>query len=150
MQYFILFSSFRFNQIQDNTNLIWKFQQFQLLKEYSDSYAFPPPLNAISYIILAYNKFIKKEDYSTQENYLNELSQFNFLPLEERYALDFLSKSKLNDEMEEEEDESNLQQSNQETFEGLEKKLEQVIKENGQLKKDFNIKFNQVKKIFYL
>lgn len=94
--YFVLWLSFRFNEIQAKANLIWKYQQIELINEYMDSYAFPPPLNLIAYLKLAYNKFIKKDVYSTEKRYLESVraEKFDFLTLETKCAIQLYEKER--------------------------------------------------------
>jgi hypothetical protein len=54
------FLSNRFNYVHENTDVIWKFQRYELINEYEQTYAFPPPLSFILYVILIHN-WIKKE-----------------------------------------------------------------------------------------
>ncbi|XP_056145143.1 transient receptor potential cation channel subfamily M member 2 [Lampris incognitus] len=44
--------NFTFQEVQDNTDRIWKFQRYELIKEYHSRPAFPPPFIILSHISL--------------------------------------------------------------------------------------------------
>lgn len=44
--------SFTFEEVQDNTDKIWKFQRYELIKEYHSRPAAPPPFIILSHIYL--------------------------------------------------------------------------------------------------
>lgn len=48
-----------FQDVQDNTDQIWKFQRYRLVFEYYDSPILPPPLNHIAYFVSFVN-YLKK------------------------------------------------------------------------------------------
>lgn len=50
----------RFTEIQNKTDL-WKYQRYELVYEYRNMFAFPPPINFIAWIILALRK-LKNND----------------------------------------------------------------------------------------
>ena len=56
-------NSSTFQQVQENTDKIWKFQRYRLVFEYTDSSIFPPPLTFISYIISIIN-YVRKKKFS--------------------------------------------------------------------------------------
>lgn len=49
---FILHPSYTFQEVQDNTDTIWKFQRYELIKEYHSRPALPPPFILISHVII--------------------------------------------------------------------------------------------------
>ena len=57
-----MFSS-TFQDVQDNTDEIWRFQRYRLVFEYYDSSILPPPINFVAYLISigAYLKNLGKE-----------------------------------------------------------------------------------------
>lgn len=44
--------SYTFQEVQDNTDTIWKFQRYELIKEYHSRPALPPPFILISHLII--------------------------------------------------------------------------------------------------
>lgn len=48
----VLLCSFTFQEVQDNTDRIWKFQRYELIKEYHSRPAAPPPFIILSHIYL--------------------------------------------------------------------------------------------------
>lgn len=46
----------RFNQIHQKTDIIWKYQQYQLVYEYKNRLAFPSPFSFISYFIMGFGE----------------------------------------------------------------------------------------------
>lgn len=83
--------SFRFNKIQARADLIWKFQRFEFIEEYMDSYAFQPPLNLIAYLIMAFDRLRKKTNFSTVNTYLEDIGpNYNFSFWENLYATQLL------------------------------------------------------------
>ena len=57
-----MFSS-TFQQVQENTDKIWKFQRYRLVFEYYGSSIFPPPLTFIGYII-SFVIFIRQKTFT--------------------------------------------------------------------------------------
>lgn len=66
--------TYRFEAIQEKTDRYWKFQNFQLVYEYQDTCAFPPPINLIFYPIYIYLCKIN----IIQEDLIQENSGNNF------------------------------------------------------------------------
>lgn len=52
MKTFSLYPSYTFQEVQDNTDTIWKFQRYELIKEYHSRPALPPPFILISHLII--------------------------------------------------------------------------------------------------
>uniref|UniRef100_A0A3Q3KGY4 Transient receptor potential cation channel, subfamily M, member 2 n=1 Tax=Mastacembelus armatus TaxID=205130 RepID=A0A3Q3KGY4_9TELE len=50
--------NFTFEEVQDNTDRIWKFQRYELIKEYHSRPAAPPPFIILSHIYLLISKMI--------------------------------------------------------------------------------------------
>ncbi len=48
----IVHHSYTFQEVQDNTDTIWKFQRYELIKEYHSRPALPPPFILISHLII--------------------------------------------------------------------------------------------------
>uniref|UniRef100_A0A8C2K394 Transient receptor potential cation channel, subfamily M, member 2 n=1 Tax=Cyprinus carpio TaxID=7962 RepID=A0A8C2K394_CYPCA len=46
------FKIYTFEEVQDNTDTIWKFQRYELIKEYHSRPALPPPFILLSHLIL--------------------------------------------------------------------------------------------------
>lgn len=46
----------RFNQVHKKTDIIWKYQQYQLVYEYKNRLAFPTPFSLISYFIMGFGE----------------------------------------------------------------------------------------------
>ena len=74
-----MFSS-TFQDVQENTDQIWKFQRYRLVFEYYDSPILPPPLNFIAYLVSCINYFKNKkkaidysDDYSSEQSMENEM-----------------------------------------------------------------------------
>ncbi|KTF80003.1 hypothetical protein cypCar_00042858 [Cyprinus carpio] len=44
--------NYTFEEVQDNTDTIWKFQRYELIKEYHSRPALPPPFILLSHLIL--------------------------------------------------------------------------------------------------
>lgn len=121
--------SFRFNIVQENTDLIWKFQMYELIDEYKDSLAFPPPISFISYLAVVVNKLTRKKTPPHRSGfYLDPRSRCKALEyasqLERQVAEEFLTNKKTD---ERELIESRLKMTN-EKLEILERKLNEIIK----------------------
>ncbi|XP_061579658.1 transient receptor potential cation channel subfamily M member 2 isoform X2 [Cololabis saira] len=50
--------NFTFQEVQDNTDRIWKFQRYQLIKEYHSRPVFPPPLIIFSHLYLFIRRIV--------------------------------------------------------------------------------------------
>lgn len=78
-QYLFIFSSSTFQDVQDNTDQIWKFQRYRLVFEYYDSPIFPPPINIISYLfsLIHYmkNKSRLKKKFKNGEDFTERTSK---------------------------------------------------------------------------
>lgn len=49
---FVFLYSFTFEEVQDNTDRIWKFQRYELIKEYHSRPAAPPPFIILSHLYI--------------------------------------------------------------------------------------------------
>jgi len=81
-------------KVHDNTDLIWKFQNYSLVYEY-DRYEFlpvPPPFNLLGYLILYLIKVSKGK------NHVADFSKFNrrLLEKEQRYCRLFIKNEEVN------------------------------------------------------
>lgn len=109
---------------------------YQLVNEYQDSYAYPPPINFIFYVILLYERIFKKERYSTFKSYLDEVDSdkkrciYSFA-MEKQCAVEYLNK--LKNLIGKDNLDIRLKESN-DKFEILEGKLNELIKENNLFK----------------
>lgn len=128
--------SFRFNVVQENTDLIWKFQLYELVYEYRDSFAFPPPISLISYAILGLTWLISKREKGVSNFYLIATSASKTLEyaasLERQFAEEFAATIKKTDDREA--IDGRLRTAN-EKLEILEQKINEILK--NQLDKKF-------------
>lgn len=70
-----VFSSNTFSLVQERSDLVWKFQRYDLIREYLERPALAPPLILISHLYLlikAYRKNFKKNRYSMEKNSLSK------------------------------------------------------------------------------
>ena len=79
-----MFSS-TFQDVQDNTDEIWRFQRYRLVFEYYDSSILPPPINFIAYLmsIVAYLRNMRKEKIEYDDSSYD-------LSLERKFAEEYL------------------------------------------------------------
>lgn len=58
-----------FQDVQENTDQIWKFQRYRLVFEYYDSPILPPPMNLIAYVV-SFIQFLgqKRKNYQNKGN----------------------------------------------------------------------------------
>ena len=120
--------SYRFNHIQENTDLIWKFQLYELVAEYRESFAFPPPISLISYAIACLN-FIIFRSFPYTSNFLMDLKNtsktFEYaISLERQFASEYLINKRID---ERELIESRLKSAN-DKLEMLDRKINEIIK----------------------
>lgn len=50
--------SYTFQEVQDNTDCFWKFQRYELIKEYHSRPAYPPPFILLSHLYLLITRFL--------------------------------------------------------------------------------------------
>ncbi|XP_026150464.1 transient receptor potential cation channel subfamily M member 2 [Mastacembelus armatus] len=67
--------NFTFEEVQDNTDRIWKFQRYELIKEYHSRPAAPPPFIILSHIYLLISKMVMCRQSTTSKEFKNELPQ---------------------------------------------------------------------------
>lgn len=71
--------NFTFQVVQDNTDIIWKFQRYELIKEYHSRPAAPPPFIILShlYLVLCRRPIVCKEFTSGVCSAVPEMLQFS-------------------------------------------------------------------------
>ncbi|KAM9804599.1 transient receptor potential cation channel subfamily M member 2-like [Neosynchiropus ocellatus] len=67
--------NFTFEEVQDNTDRIWKFQRYELIKEYHSRPAAPPPFIILSHIYLFVRSVILHKPCIQAKHFKNELHQ---------------------------------------------------------------------------
>ncbi|XP_072300499.1 transient receptor potential cation channel subfamily M member 2 [Eucyclogobius newberryi] len=67
--------NFTFQEVQDNTDRIWKFQRYQLIKEYHSRPAAPPPLIILSHVYMFFWSVVLWRPANPNTNFKHELSQ---------------------------------------------------------------------------
>uniref|UniRef100_A0A672HNE4 Transient receptor potential cation channel, subfamily M, member 2 n=1 Tax=Salarias fasciatus TaxID=181472 RepID=A0A672HNE4_SALFA len=67
--------NFTFEEVQDNTDRIWKFQRYELIKEYHSRPAAPPPFIIFSHLYLFIRAVVLRKPSIPQRHSENELSQ---------------------------------------------------------------------------
>uniref|UniRef100_A0A3B1K330 Uncharacterized protein n=1 Tax=Astyanax mexicanus TaxID=7994 RepID=A0A3B1K330_ASTMX len=59
---------YTFTEVQDNTDAIWKFQRYELIKEYHSRPSLPPPFILLSHIyLLITHVFLRRQELSQSE-----------------------------------------------------------------------------------
>uniref|UniRef100_A0A665WZT2 Transient receptor potential cation channel, subfamily M, member 2 n=1 Tax=Echeneis naucrates TaxID=173247 RepID=A0A665WZT2_ECHNA len=71
-QSFLLFT---FQEVQDNTDRIWKFQRYELIKEYHSRPAAPPPFIILSHLYIFIRSVVLCRPPIICKNFKNELPQ---------------------------------------------------------------------------
>ncbi|XP_047456105.1 transient receptor potential cation channel subfamily M member 2 [Mugil cephalus] len=66
--------NFTFQEVQDNTDRIWKFQRYELIKEYHSRPAAPPPLIILSHLYIFIRNTVLRKPFVCKE-FKNELPQ---------------------------------------------------------------------------
>uniref|UniRef100_A0A7N8YI07 Transient receptor potential cation channel, subfamily M, member 2 n=1 Tax=Mastacembelus armatus TaxID=205130 RepID=A0A7N8YI07_9TELE len=61
--------NFTFEEVQDNTDRIWKFQRYELIKEYHSRPAAPPPFIILSHIYLLISKMVMCRQSTTSKEF---------------------------------------------------------------------------------
>ena len=69
--------SYTFQNIQSNTDKIWKYQRYDLVLEHFDAPVLPPPLNVFGYIIESFDLICSKINSKRMENTLKKQSSVN-------------------------------------------------------------------------
>ncbi|XP_028993467.1 transient receptor potential cation channel subfamily M member 2 isoform X2 [Betta splendens] len=67
--------NFTFQEVQDNTDRIWKFQRYELIKEFYSRPALPPPFSIFIHIYLFIKKIIFCGSTIVSKEFKNELPQ---------------------------------------------------------------------------
>uniref|UniRef100_A0A8C7KT72 Transient receptor potential cation channel, subfamily M, member 2 n=1 Tax=Oncorhynchus kisutch TaxID=8019 RepID=A0A8C7KT72_ONCKI len=77
--------NYTFQEVQDNTDTIWKFQRYELIKEYHSRPAAPPPLILLSHIFLFIRRIVLQRppnSYRAFKERLPELEEEELLSWE--------------------------------------------------------------------
>ncbi|KAK7169558.1 hypothetical protein R3I93_005513 [Phoxinus phoxinus] len=67
--------NYTFQQVQDNTDTIWKFQRYELIKEYHSRPALPPPFILLSHLILFIRGVLPRSPSQRHKHFRQELEQ---------------------------------------------------------------------------
>ncbi|KAM4731283.1 transient receptor potential cation channel subfamily M member 2 [Anableps anableps] len=67
--------NFTFQEVQDNTDKIWKFQRYELIKEYHSRPAAPPPFIILSHLCLFIRTMVLCRTPIRHNEFKNQLSQ---------------------------------------------------------------------------
>ncbi|KAK6315529.1 hypothetical protein J4Q44_G00150580 [Coregonus suidteri] len=67
--------NYTFQEVQDNTDTIWKFQRYELIKEYHSRPAAPPPLILLSHIFLFIRRIVLKRPPNSYRTFKEELPE---------------------------------------------------------------------------
>ncbi|XP_053732117.1 transient receptor potential cation channel subfamily M member 2-like isoform X1 [Synchiropus splendidus] len=86
--------NFTFEEVQDNTDRIWKFQRYELIKEYHSRPAAPPPFIILSHIylfirgVILHKPCIQAKDFKDELHQIEEEELLNWECLmKDRYLL---------------------------------------------------------------
>uniref|UniRef100_A0A8C7TEZ4 TRPM SLOG domain-containing protein n=1 Tax=Oncorhynchus mykiss TaxID=8022 RepID=A0A8C7TEZ4_ONCMY len=77
--------NYTFQEVQDNTDTIWKFQRYELIKEYHSRPAAPPPLILLSHIFLFIRRIVLQRPPNsyrswTKSHFQDKASSVVFVP----------------------------------------------------------------------
>ncbi|KAL2081309.1 hypothetical protein ACEWY4_023162 [Coilia grayii] len=67
--------NYTFQEVQDNTDAIWKFQRYELIKEYHSRPAAPPPFILLSHIFLLFRRFVMRRSPQKHKQFRERLSK---------------------------------------------------------------------------
>ncbi|XP_076119303.1 transient receptor potential cation channel subfamily M member 2-like [Alosa pseudoharengus] len=67
--------NYTFQQVQDNTDKIWKFQRYELIKEYHSRPALPPPFILLSHLFLLFRRFVMRQHPQKHKQFRKRLSK---------------------------------------------------------------------------
>uniref|UniRef100_A0A674A8W2 Transient receptor potential cation channel, subfamily M, member 2 n=1 Tax=Salmo trutta TaxID=8032 RepID=A0A674A8W2_SALTR len=67
--------NYTFQEVQDNTDTIWKFQRYELIKEYHSRPAAPPPLILLSHIFLFIRRIVLQRPPNSYRAFKEELPE---------------------------------------------------------------------------
>uniref|UniRef100_A0A6Q2WPK8 Transient receptor potential cation channel subfamily M member 2 n=1 Tax=Esox lucius TaxID=8010 RepID=A0A6Q2WPK8_ESOLU len=67
--------NYTFQEVQDNTDNIWKFQRYELIKEYYSRPALPPPFILLSHIYIFIRRLVLRKPLQGHQTFKEELSK---------------------------------------------------------------------------
>ncbi|KAI4893011.1 hypothetical protein NFI96_027337 [Prochilodus magdalenae] len=67
--------NYTFTEVQDNTDTIWKFQRYELIKEYHSRPALPPPFILLSHLYLFFIHVLLQRPTQKHKQFRKELTQ---------------------------------------------------------------------------
>ncbi|XP_036395897.1 transient receptor potential cation channel subfamily M member 2 [Megalops cyprinoides] len=67
--------NYTFQEVQDNTDCIWKFQRYELIKEYHSRPAPPPPFILLSHLYLLIKRMVLRRPPQKHKQFREELEQ---------------------------------------------------------------------------
>ncbi|XP_041858356.1 transient receptor potential cation channel subfamily M member 2 isoform X1 [Melanotaenia boesemani] len=67
--------NFTFQEVQDNSDRIWKFQRYDLIKEYHSRPAAPPPFIILSHLYIFIRSTVLQKPHKKCKEFRNELNQ---------------------------------------------------------------------------
>ncbi|XP_041934390.1 transient receptor potential cation channel subfamily M member 2-like [Alosa sapidissima] len=67
--------NYTFQEVQDNTDKIWKFQRYDLIKEYHSRPALPPPFILLSHLLLLFRRFVMRQHPQKHKQFRKRLSK---------------------------------------------------------------------------
>ncbi|XP_048857884.1 transient receptor potential cation channel subfamily M member 2 isoform X2 [Brienomyrus brachyistius] len=90
--------NYTFQEVQDNTDCFWKFQRYELIKEYHSRPAFPPPFILLSHLYLLLTRFLlcrpSKNKHRQFKEQLTRFEEEEMLSWEALMQENFLAKSR--------------------------------------------------------
>uniref|UniRef100_A0A4W6FDR9 Transient receptor potential cation channel, subfamily M, member 2 n=1 Tax=Lates calcarifer TaxID=8187 RepID=A0A4W6FDR9_LATCA len=104
--------NFTFQEVQDNTDRIWKFQRYELIKEYHSRPAAPPPFIIFSHLYLFIRNMVLRRPLSKSKEFNNELPQ---IEEEELLSWEALMKDRY------------LQSTEQEQSQSMERRIQDTV-----------------------
>ncbi|XP_031442375.1 transient receptor potential cation channel subfamily M member 2 [Clupea harengus] len=67
--------NYTFQEVQDNTDTIWKFQRYELIKEYHSRPAAPPPFILLSHLLLLFRRLVMRSSPQKHKQFREQLSK---------------------------------------------------------------------------
>ncbi|XP_061081599.1 transient receptor potential cation channel subfamily M member 2-like isoform X1 [Conger conger] len=67
--------NYTFQEVQDNTDRIWKFQRYELIKEYHSRPTPPPPFIFLSHVYIFFRRMVLRSTPKKHKQFKEELSQ---------------------------------------------------------------------------
>ncbi|XP_072556390.1 transient receptor potential cation channel subfamily M member 2 isoform X3 [Paramormyrops kingsleyae] len=90
--------NYTFQEVQDNTDCFWKFQRYELIKEYHSRPAYPPPFILLSHLYLLVTRFLlcrpSKNKHRQFKQQLSRFEEEEMLSWEALMQENFLAKSR--------------------------------------------------------